>query len=166
MIHLIPISRHHVATLKETRLRALRDAPSAFGSTYEREVQLSDGEWRERALHWEGARTAAYLAVEDEKPCGLIGTFLHKDDDARAGIVSMWVAPEKRRQRVGHMLIEAAIAWAKEKNARAIYLMVTSNNEAAIAFYKSLGFAETGHSEPYPNDPALVEYEMALTLLC
>jgi ribosomal protein S18 acetylase RimI-like enzyme len=53
---------------------------------------------------------------------------------------------------------------AREKNARAMYLMVTSNNEAAISFYESLRFEKTGHTEPYPNDPALIEYEMILTL--
>jgi len=43
--------------------------------------------------------------------------------------------------------------------------MVTNNNFAAIAFYKRLGFAPTGHTEPYPNDPALIEYEMSKPLL-
>ncbi|MGY8827382.1 MAG: GNAT family N-acetyltransferase [Candidatus Latescibacterota bacterium] len=45
-----------------------------------------------------------------------------------------------------------------------MYLMVTSNNEAAISFYESLRFEKNGHTEPYPNDPALIEYEMILTL--
>jgi ribosomal protein S18 acetylase RimI-like enzyme len=62
------------------------------------------------------------------------------------------------------MLVEAACDWARKKEARAIYLMVTSNNETASAFYKRLGFKETGHSEPYPNDPTLIEYEMVLAL--
>jgi ribosomal protein S18 acetylase RimI-like enzyme len=36
-----------------------------------------------------------------------------------------------------------------------------SNNEPAILFYQRLGFARTGRTEPYPNDPALIEYEMS-----
>ena len=40
-------------------------------------------------------------------------------------------------------------------------LMVTSNNEAALRFYEQLGFNRTGRTEPYPNDPALIEYEMS-----
>ena len=38
--------------------------------------------------------------------------------------------------------------------------MVTSNNDAAMRFYESLGFVRTGRTEPYPNDAALVEFEM------
>jgi hypothetical protein len=39
--------------------------------------------------------------------------------------------------------------------------MVTSSNEAAIGFYLRLGFHNT---QPYPNDAALVEYEMMICL--
>ena len=38
--------------------------------------------------------------------------------------------------------------------------MVTSNNDTAITFYRSLGFSFTGRSVPYPNDPDLFEREM------
>jgi ribosomal protein S18 acetylase RimI-like enzyme len=42
--------------------------------------------------------------------------------------------------------------------------MVTSRNDAAMRFYERLGFKRTGRTEPYPDDPALVEYEMARPL--
>jgi hypothetical protein len=29
-----------------------------------------------------------------------------------------------------------------------------------MGFYRRLGFEGTGRTEPYPNDPAVVEYEM------
>lgn len=36
--------------LKRVRLAALRDAPYAFGSTYEKERQWDDGKWRQWAI--------------------------------------------------------------------------------------------------------------------
>jgi ribosomal protein S18 acetylase RimI-like enzyme len=39
-------------------------------------------------------------------------------------------------------------------------LMVTSNNDHAMRFYHSLGFALTGRNEPYRNDQALLNLEM------
>jgi ribosomal protein S18 acetylase RimI-like enzyme len=42
--------------------------------------------------------------------------------------------------------------------------MVTNNNEAAIRFYQRLGFNATGNTQPYPNDPALLENEMSRDL--
>jgi ribosomal protein S18 acetylase RimI-like enzyme len=38
--------------------------------------------------------------------------------------------------------------------------MVTSNNSAAMRFYERCGYAFTGTTGPYQNDPALYEYEM------
>jgi ribosomal protein S18 acetylase RimI-like enzyme len=43
--------------------------------------------------------------------------------------------------------------------------MVTSVNDSAIRFYERLGFARTGRSEPYPNDPSITEYEMSRAIL-
>lgn len=43
--------------------------------------------------------------------------------------------------------------------------MVTNNNLAAISFYERLGFTKNGRTEPYPNHPNLIEYEMSKLLL-
>lgn len=43
-------------------------------------------------------------------------------------------------------------------------LMVTSNNDRAMQFYQNLGFALTGRSETYRNDPALLDFEMHRSL--
>jgi ribosomal protein S18 acetylase RimI-like enzyme len=40
-------------------------------------------------------------------------------------------------------------------------LHVTSNNSTAQNFYQKCGFTRTGITQPYQNDPALFEYEMA-----
>jgi hypothetical protein len=37
-------------------------------------------------------------------------------------------------------------------------------NEGAILFYERLGFAMTGRTEPYTNDVAMIEYEMAKSI--
>ena len=40
-----------------------------------------------------------------------------------------------------------------------------SNNQGAIELYLRCGFRMTGHTEPYPNDPGLFEYEMSKPLV-
>jgi ribosomal protein S18 acetylase RimI-like enzyme len=103
-----------------------------------------------------------WLAFADEVPCGIVGVFLERATQAR--LVSMWVAKEQRGQGIGKALVEAAVAWARESEARTMVLTVTSNNDSAAQFYEGLGFARTGRTEPYPNDPALFEHEMELPL--
>ena len=52
----------------------------------------------------------------------------------------MWTAPTHRRQGVGRLLVGAILDWARQRGARTLRLMVTSNNEPAISFYQRLGF--------------------------
>lgn len=160
MILVEQITRENVAIFKEVRLRALQEAPYAFGSTYAREAQFDDVEWTRRAERWSGERGIGFLAMEDGAACGIAGSFLDAEDARRAQLLSMWTAPTHRRKGVGQMLVENVLKWAKSREARVLQLMVTSSNDGAMRFYERLGFARTGRIEPYPNDPAMVEYEM------
>lgn len=161
MITLDPITPQNALVFKAVRLRALQDTPSAFGSTYARESQLTDADWMERARKWNGERSVLFLAMDGNNACGIAGSSLDPDDATRAHLISMWTAPAYRRRGVGSQLVSEVLAWARSRGARTLLLMVTSNNESAIWFYERLGFARTGRTEPYPNDPTLIEYEMS-----
>jgi ribosomal protein S18 acetylase RimI-like enzyme len=160
MVTVEPITPTAAAILKAMRLRALKDSPTAFGSTYAMEAQLSDAEWKLRAEKWNGDRAMGYLALDNVDPCGIVGSFLDENTPTTAHLVSMWVAPSHRRCGVGRVLIERIIDWAGSRGVDTLRLMVTSSNDAAIRFYEGMEFKKTGHTEPYPNDPALLEYEM------
>lgn len=160
MIAVAPITPGNVSTFKDVRLRALLDTPSAFGSTYARETELSDAEWMRRAIRWNGERGIGFLAIDDGIGCGIVGSMLDEDDAASATLVSMWTAPTHRRRGVARRLVDAAVAWARSRDVIVMRLMVTSSNAAALSLYEQLGFACTGRTEPYPNDASLVELEM------
>jgi ribosomal protein S18 acetylase RimI-like enzyme len=143
------------------RLRALQDAPGAFGSTYAKEARLADEDWARRVAQWTGETSTAFLALDAGAACGIAAGYLDADDATRAELVSMWVAPSHRRSGVGRALVGAVLAWARTRGARTLLLLVTCTNEGAIAFYERLGFTMTGRTKPYPNDPAVTEYEMS-----
>jgi ribosomal protein S18 acetylase RimI-like enzyme len=164
MITLDPITAQNVPLFREVRLRALRDTPTAFGSTYEKELQFTDADWLERALSWNGERGIGFLAMDGSAGCGIAGSFLDEDDRTRAQLISMWTAPTHRQKGIGRLLVNEIAGWASLRGADRLQLMVTSSNEAAMLFYERLGFARTGRTEPYPNDPRLIEYEMARPL--
>ena len=160
MIAIEPITPLNAIVFKAVRLRALQDAPHAFGSTYAKESLFSDSEWLARIERMNGERGVGFLAMDGESPCGIIGSFLDENDPTRAWIVSMWTAPTHRQQGIGRLLVKEVEGWACLHNAQRLQLMVTNNNESAICFYGRLGFVRTGRTEPYPNDPAIIEYEM------
>ena len=146
--------------IKDIRLRALCDAPSAFSSTYERESALTDADWVERAGQWSGERSITYLAKDAGAPCGIAAAYLDHENPDVAHLVSMWVAPSHRRLGIGAALVQRIFDWARLKNIPGLALLVTSNNETAIKFYERLGFAMTGKTTPHANDPSLGDCEM------
>jgi ribosomal protein S18 acetylase RimI-like enzyme len=169
MIVLKPITPDRALVFKAVRLRALQDTPSAFGSTYSKESQLTDDEWIERSANWSSDRSTGYLAFDEEQSeeeradayCGIAASYLNEQNPQKAHLISMWVAPDHRQSGVGKILIDAIERWATHRGAHTLLLTVTSSNHPAITFYTRLGFSMTGNTEPYPNDPALIEYEMS-----
>jgi GNAT superfamily N-acetyltransferase len=149
---------------KTIRLWALQDSPMSFGSTYARESEFTDADWHKRAANLNTERSVGYLAMNEGNYCGIAGAFLDEQNPLRADLVSMWVAPAARRTGVGGALIDAIRSWSKLRGAYKLRLMVTSENHSAIKFYEGMGFSMTGHTEPYPNDPALFEHEMSQRL--
>src|SRR5262249_27549510 len=97
---------------------------------------------------------------DSDAACGLVCSFLDEQHPTRAHLISMWTAPTHRRCGLGRRLVDEVMSWARSRGAIAMVLLVTSSNHPAIAFYEQLGFKHTGRTEPYPNDPKLVEYEM------
>ena len=149
---------------KDVRLRALQDSPSAFSATYAEESELTDTEWRARAAQRSGDAATTYLALDGNIPCGIAAGFLDQENQTRAHLVSMWVAPTHRRSGVGRRLVEAIIEWARARGRRSLELIVTSNNDAAKNFYQRLGFTMTGKTTPYRNDAALNDVEMVRSI--
>lgn len=160
MITIEPISTDHATKLKETRLRALLDSPTAFGSTYANECLISDEEWRNRATACSEDSRIGFFAMDGDSPCGMVRATPDNDDATIAWVESMWVAPTHRKRGVGQLLINQIFTWAHMQGITALKLSVTNNNEPAIRFYSRLGFVATGETEPYPNDPTLVECVM------
>jgi GNAT superfamily N-acetyltransferase len=155
------VTPSNLPAFKEIRLRALQDTPQAFGSTFARESQFTETEWLERTKRWNGKTGIGFLAMDDGHGCGIAGGLMDADDRTCVMLVSMWTAPTHRRSGIGRVLVDHVLDWARLREARTLRLMVTSANEPAIRFYEKLGFTRTGRTEPYPNDPGLIEYEMS-----
>jgi ribosomal protein S18 acetylase RimI-like enzyme len=165
MIEIKRIRPETALVFKDARLRALQDTPLAFSSTYAKESLLPDEEWQRRAERWGGDENdAMFLAFEGEAVCGIVGSYVEREQRERAQVIPMWVDPASRRAGVGKEMIDAVAAWNRGRGVRELALLVTCVNTGAIAFYERLGFVKTGVTGEYPNDPAIIEYEMMLKI--
>lgn len=149
-------------TLRDVRLRALADAPDAFGTTHAEAVARPDDWWRAWAATSAGAGTQAMvLAWDGGHAIGIAGVFA--TDDGAWQVISMWVDPAARGRGAGRALLDAVVAWAREQDAvRRIRLSVTDGNDAARRLYERYGFTETGVIEPLRSNSALTIRELEL----
>lgn len=159
------VRAHEGVRLREVRLRALAEAPAAFGSTRAEALgqppEFWDGMCRECA---DGAACTIFVAEQDETWYGMVRGFVHRDYPGIVRLASMWVDPARRRAGVGAALVAAIAAWACARGAGCVQLWVTDTNHAAKALYARQGFAESGRAKPHRTDPVLREVLMVRTL--
>lgn len=127
------------------RLAALRDAPSAFSSSYKEECEtaLETIENNLSVRNLFGAFDGAALA-------GMVGSGRDKAPKLRhkGYIAAMYVAGEHRGKGVGRLLLEHALDFAASLyGLRQLTLVVTAGHAPAIALYESVGFSVYG-TEP------------------
>jgi GNAT superfamily N-acetyltransferase len=146
-------------TFQEVRLAALREAPYAFGSTWERESVLTEPEWRERLV-----KRAQFVAISEDQVVGTVGG-IAREDGRTAALVSMWVDPHWRGHGVGDHLVKAILEWAAASaGLEEIGLWVAEGNPEAERLYARNGFVRTDEVQPIrPGEPRR-EFEMARRL--
>jgi RimJ/RimL family protein N-acetyltransferase len=140
---------------RDLRLEALQDSPASFGSSFAREKDRTEDEWRS----W--PRSGAYFAafVEAQTALGIVGSWIDPDDPDTTNLISMWVRPEARRRGVSGLLIAAVIAWARQQKSARVALKVADGNEAALQAYLRNGFRVVDYK---PADACSTLLELAL----
>jgi ribosomal protein S18 acetylase RimI-like enzyme len=138
--------------LRDLRLRALADAPDAFGATLAEGLARSDADWQTYA---DRPGEVAFVATTSDGFVGMARGGPAPGHPEAAALYGMWVAPEARGQGIGGALVDAVEAWAREVGYPGIGLGVTTTNEAAIRLYVAKGYVDTGDRMPLRDDTDL-----------
>lgn len=158
-----PIEWHR---LRDLRLSALADAPTAFASTVADEAAFPDATWQERAAAGaEGTDRVTLIAERGIQWLGLATGLANEPDDLDATLVGMFVIAQARRCGIATALVDEVARWARERRARRLHLWVTNANTGAIELYRRCGFRPTGQSRPFPRAPGLEEFRMVRDLV-
>ncbi|MGE7759754.1 GNAT family N-acetyltransferase [Peribacillus sp. NPDC097895] len=80
-------------------------------------------------------------------------------------IERIYIKKKFQKHGLGRYLLKKAMEIAMERNNKKIWLGVWEKNENAIAFYKKLGFVQTGAHSFYMGDEEQVDFIMAKTLI-
>jgi ribosomal protein S18 acetylase RimI-like enzyme len=102
--------------------------------------------------HFLASDTAECLVAEEAGRLVGYALVLFHGRTALARLYSMAVAPEQRGRGLGRTLLHAAEAAALDGGAAVMRLEVNPGNEAAVALYRSAGYADFGVYRAYYED--------------
>lgn len=154
------VTPDQLPTHRAVRLAMLLDTPLAFGSTFAREVALTDEQWRDRMQDSHG-----WMAFDGGLPVGSVTLFQAPDQPKdEAYLVGMWVAAHARGRGVADALVAALVDDARASGLRRLVLDVGADNTRAAGFYQRAGFVATGRTGLLPHAEGVPEFEMELLL--
>ncbi|MEV6838491.1 GNAT family N-acetyltransferase [Streptomyces sp. NPDC051133] len=163
--------------VKQLRLDALRDpiAHLAFLETYEEAASRSDAFWQDRAAGSGEGSTGARQFIAETPDGTWIGSVTVLIEEAgtkdwaglpverRQGhVVGVFVRPEHRGHGLIKALFDAGVAWARERGAERVRLLVHEDNDRAQGAYRKAGFVPSGVAVPFVTDAAQNELEFVL----
>ena len=86
------------------------------------------------------AETAALIACDGSR---LHGFAVMQFGEAQAHLALLCVQPAQRHRGIGRRLHEWLVASARVAGMQSVRLELRADNDAALSFYRSLGYAET-----------------------
>ncbi len=113
-------------------------------------------------------RRIALVVAESEagpRPGAVLGFAVASLLPPQAELETIAVATESQRQGLGRQILHALAAELKAAGARELLLEVRASNRPALAFYRSLGFVQTGLRPGYYADPTEDAVLMSLQLI-
>ena len=137
------LTESDAAEYRELRLRALREHPDAFTSSFE-EDRLKPIDWaRQRLGHRREAPHDFVLgAFSGGTLVGMLGLSVEPRKKVRhiGDVFGMYVAPEHAGRGAGKLLLDSCIARAREAGLEQLRLTVTDGNARARSLYERAGF--------------------------
>ncbi len=94
-----------------------------------------------------------FAIAEDAVTANVLGYVVAWFVVDEAEIANLAVSDDARRAGIGARLLDHAVAAAKQRTARMVYLEVRESNAAARALYASRGFALAGRRAKYYRKP-------------
>ena len=124
---------------RHLRLRALADAPSAFGSNLAREQEFTEADWRQRT--YDGV-----LLYTDGVPVAMGAGF--EDEPGQMMVVAMWTEPGRRGEGLAGRVLDEVVSLASSRGLAPHLFVMLANPEASRLFERH-GFVRSGLVEDH-----------------
>ena len=136
-----PLGPADAEAFQTLRLEGLREAPAAFASSYEEEVEYPLSKVTGRLAGGAGSRV--FGAELHGSLVGLVGLYREARPKTKhkAVVWGLYVAPAQRGSGLGRALLGAALEYARTvPGILQVQIAAAATNEPALALYESCGF--------------------------
>ncbi|MFE2066018.1 GNAT family N-acetyltransferase [Streptomyces sp. NPDC059467] len=163
--------------VKQFGLDSLRDpvASIAFLDTYEEAAARPDSFYQDRAARSaeEPSSARQFIAeTDDGEWAGRLTVLIEEAGttdwagspvERRQGhVVGVYVRPEHRGNGLIKALFDTGVAWARERDAERVRLLVHEDNARAQGAYRKAGFVPSGVTVQLDADEGKTEFEFVL----
>ena len=140
-IKIISLKPDNWKKYRNLRLKALKEEPQAFGSTYEDNNKHPDEYWQQRLEDTLTKKTQwLVFAKLNGILVGMVGGFAEKEPD-NAHVIAVYVTPEARGKGISKLLMKELLTRIKTNNIiKKITVDVNLEQDVALNLYKNLGF--------------------------
>jgi GNAT superfamily N-acetyltransferase len=125
---------------RRIRLRALAEAPAAFGSTLAREREFTESDWRQRI------GSGVVLLYDAGVPVAMGAGF--ENEPGHLMVVAMWTEPHRRGEGLGGRVLEEIVSIAHSRGLVPHLFAMRANPDAA-RLYERHGFVRSGLVEDH-----------------
>jgi ribosomal protein S18 acetylase RimI-like enzyme len=154
------VTENEWSRLRDIRLAALQDDPSAFLARHECEAAYDERRWRQ-----EFSRGQWNIMLADDKEIGLLGVTREETMSPQECYLEyLWVAPDLRQVGLGSILLRTALDNLRDSGVHTVWLWILTGNHSAMCFYQRFGFQSTNERQLLPDHPAGSEERMQLLL--
>jgi len=111
-------------------------------------------QWANSAMEGASVPLSGLVWEENGKIVGNVSLVAHNYKGRKITLIAnVATHPDYRRRGIGRALTERAMAQARQKGAKELWLQVRDDNPTAIKIYKDLGFIERARRTTYQTHP-------------
>jgi RimJ/RimL family protein N-acetyltransferase len=167
MITIRKLDLNDLSQFIDLRLKALKEVPEAFASTYQKECDLQEEVFANRLKITDNQFTIGAFA---DNQLIYVAAFFRETREKtkhKGNVVAVYCLPEYRKKEIATKVMETLIAEVRKiPDLAVLNLSVVSENKQAKYFYEKLGFVVYG-TEPkalFDGQKYFDEYLLQLSL--
>ncbi|MBO3287141.1 GNAT family N-acetyltransferase [Paenibacillus sp. FSL M8-0228] len=170
-VKIIKCSREDLQILQEISIETFNDTFKDLNSPENMKAYLERAfNFKQLEKELSNVSSEFFFIYFNEELAGYLKVNINEAQSEKMGgesleIERIYIKNKSQKQGLGKYLLNKSMEIAMKHNKKKIWLGVWEKNENAIAFYKKMGFVQTGAHSFYMGDEEQIDFIMTKTMI-